>query len=53
MKNGKSTNQEELVTAAKAWAEFFYAEYCLEKTLQNMAESNTMELATNHDKLST
>ena len=41
----------ETIDAAKAWAEFLYAEYCLEKSLRIELESNKIESATNHDKL--
>jgi hypothetical protein len=41
----------EKVEAAKAWAEFLYAEYCLEKALHDQPKDKIIKGATNHDKL--
>lgn len=46
----QTTNQEQKIYAAKAWAEFLFAEYQLEKALQKQSESKIIESATNHDK---
>jgi hypothetical protein len=44
---------EEASLAAKAWAEFLYDEYQLEKQKQLISDKKrtTMEKLTNHDKL--
>ncbi len=49
----RKPNRKELIDASKAWAKFLYSEYCLEKNLLNQARSNTINNATNHDKLNT
>jgi hypothetical protein len=36
--------------AARAWAEFLYSEYCLEKSLRDQPKGPIIKDATNHDK---
>ncbi len=49
----KKPSRKEIVVAAKAWAQFLYGEYQIDKSLHKSTTSNTIENATYHDKLNT